>query len=156
MSFYDVFTGLENTPLGEAIKESTWLFPVIEAGHLLALAVLGGAVILLDLRLLGVGLKAYPVSTVEKGVRPWLIGAILALVATGVLIGFSETLKLWGKPAFWVKMAALAAAILFTFLVRNPYARKDPERGLAAAGIAILSLALWLTVGLAGRWIGFS
>ena len=98
MSFYDFFTGLENTPLGVAIKESTWMFPAIEAVHLLALALLGGAVLLLDLRLLGIGLKAYPASTVEKGVRPWLAIAIATLIGSGVLIGFSETLKLWGKP----------------------------------------------------------
>ena len=156
MSLYDVADALEKTPIGEAIRESTWLFPAVEAVHLLALALLGGAVILLDLRLLGVGLNGYPVSTVEKGARPFLVWSILALIVTGVVIGLSETVKLYGKPAFWVKMTALALAILFTFAVRGPFARKDPGRGLAASAVAAVSLALWFTVGLAGRWIGFS
>ena len=155
-SLYDLADALEKTPLGQSIRESTWLFPAIEATHLLALALLGGAVILLDLRLMGVGLTGQPVSTVERGVRPYLVWSVIALIATGVLIGLSETLKLYGKPAFWVKMTALAVAIVFTFGVRNPYARKDPDRGFAASAIALISLALWLTVALAGRWIGFS
>lgn len=155
MSFYDVFVGIEETPLGQTIKESNWMFPAIEAVHLLALATLGGAVLLLDLRLVGIGLTAYPPSTVEKGVRPWLTWAVVVLIASGLLIGASETLKLWGKPSFWIKMTALVAAILFTWLVRNPAARRDAT-GMGAVGVGLVSMALWLTVAVAGRWIGFS
>ncbi len=156
MTLYDAADALEKTPIGQAVRESTWLFPAIEATHLLALALLGGAVILLDLRLMGLGLTAQPVSAVERGARPYLVWSVIILIGTGVLIGLSETVKLYGKPAFWVKMTALAGAIVFTFLVRGPYARTDPSRGLIASAVAVTSLALWLTVALAGRWIGFS
>jgi hypothetical protein len=156
MSLYDVFAAVENSPLGAGIKQSTWLFPGIEAVHLLALAMLGGSVLLLDLRLMGVGLKAYPPSAIERGARPWMVAAIAVLIITGLLIGSSEALKLYGKPAYWVKMAALLAAILFTFTVRNPLARRDPPVGAATFAVATVSLLLWLTVALAGRWIGFS
>ena len=64
-------------------------------------------------------------------------------------------LKLYDKPAFWVKMAALLTVLVFTFVFQLPLARREVS-GLAAKALAIVSLALWLTVALAGRWIGFS
>ena len=154
MSLYHLFEALEATPIGEGIKNSVWLFPAIEAIHLLALAMLGGAIVLLDLRLLGLGLIGQSASTVERSARPWLIGAIVAMLVTGVLLGLSEALKLYDKPAFWVKMTALAAALVFTFGVRNPIARRDPVA--LGKAVAVVSLGLWLTVAIAGRWIGFS
>ena len=124
--------------------------------HLLALAILGGAVLMLDLRLLGGGLLAQSPAAMERQTRPWLIGAICGLVATGVPLALSEALKLYGKDAFWVKMAALAVALVFTFAVRNPLARRDPAIGALSRAVASASIALWLTVAIAGRWIGFS
>ena len=155
MDPYPIFSWLEATPLAGAIKDSAWLFPAIESVHLLALAMLGGAILMLDLRLLGAGLTGQRVSQVERGARPWLLSAIAVMVLTGTLIGVSEATKLLDRHAFWVKMAALAAALVFTFAVRNPQARRDVA-GLPAKAIAAVSLSLWLTVALAGRWIGFS
>lgn len=155
MDLYSLCQQLEATPIGVGIKNSTWLFPAIEAVHLLALALLGGALLMLDLRLIGVGLTGQATSAVERSTRPWLIGAILTMITTGGLIGFSEALKLLDRKAFTVKMIALAAALIFTFAIRNPQARRDVG-GLPARAIALVSLSLWLTVALAGRWIGFS
>ena len=154
MSLYPWFEALEATPLGDGIKSSVWLFPAIEAVHLLAFALLGGAILLLDLRLLGLGLTGQPVSAVERETRPGLVGAVATMIATGALLGVSEALKLYDKPAFWVKMVALAFALVFTFAVKIPLARRDP--GGVGRPLAAVSLALWLTVALAGRWIGFS
>jgi len=154
MSLYPWFEALEATPVGDGIKESVWLFPVIESVHLLALAMLGGAILMLDLRLLGVGLTSQKTSTVERAARPWLIGALLTMIVTGALLGTSEALKLYDKQAFWVKMAALAVAVVYTFAVQIPLASRDPR--LIAKPLAVISLALWLTVAIAGRWIGFS
>src|SRR5260221_14478978 len=76
---YAFFGGLERTAVGEAIRQSVWLFPAIEAAHLLALALLGGAVLMLDLRLLGAGLASLSPAALEKQTRPWLIGAICGM-----------------------------------------------------------------------------
>jgi hypothetical protein len=154
MSLYRQFEALEATPLGDGIKSSVWLFPAIEAVHLLALALLGGAVLMLDFRLLGLGMTGQPASSVERDTRPWLIGALAAMFVTGGLLGVSEAVKLYDKQAFWVKMITLAVALIFTFAIKAPIARRDP--GLLGRGAALVSLALWLTVAIAGRWIGFS
>ncbi|HEY2883961.1 MAG TPA: DUF6644 family protein [Rhizomicrobium sp.] len=155
LNLYAQFAAVEASDLGTAIKASSWLFPAIEAAHLLALALLGGSLLILDLRLLGAGLTLQPTSVVERESRPWLISALATMIVSGVLIGCSEALKLYDKPAFWVKMGALAAAALFTFAVKLPLARRDVS-GSRAKSLAVLSLGLWLAVALAGRWIGFS
>ena len=157
MTVLEVFDWLELAPLGAVVRDSVWLFPVIEAGHLLGLAVLGGSVLVLDLRLLGLGLKSRPAAYVLDQTRPWLVGAIAVMLATGVPLFLSEAVKCYWSYAFRVKMAALALALLFTFGVRNRWVRTRP--GLEpwqTRGIATCSLMLWLTVAAAGRWIGFS
>jgi hypothetical protein len=155
MDLYPIFDAIELSPVGAGIRDSVWLFPAIEAVHLLALATLGGAALIVDLRLMGLGLRGQPVSALERNARPWLVAALGVLIATGLLLAVSEAVKLYGKPAFWLKMAALAAALAFTFLVRNPFARRDPA-GVTAVAIGLISIGLWLTVAIAGRWIGFS
>jgi hypothetical protein len=146
------FTWCENTPLGEAIRGSLWLFPVIESFHLLALAVIGGAVLVVDLRLFGWVLKAQPVEQLWSDTRPWLVGSLAVLIVSGLLLFFSEAIKLYYSDAFWVKMTALVLAAVFTFRVQQP-------RVLAGRGnrtLALASLVLWSMVGASGRWIGFS
>ena len=70
------FQWCESLWLGQFVVGSNWLFPVIEAVHLLALSVLGGAVLVVDLRLLGFGLKGRSASELWRAARPWMIGAL--------------------------------------------------------------------------------
>ena len=156
MNIYRLFEQCEGLAIGQAIRTSVWLFPVIEATHLLALALLGGAVLILDLRLLGTGLTSQPASRIERQTRPWLVGALIGLIATGVPLFLSEALKLYDSQAFWLKMALLLAALLFTFAIRNPFARRDPGDARLSRAVALISMGLWFGVALAGRWIGFS
>lgn len=156
MSVFSTFEAIEATPLGQSIRESTWLFPVIEAGHLLALALLGGSLLMLDLNLLGVGLQPHSAALVERRSRPWLIGAATVMIITGLLLGISEAAKLYDRRAFWVKMIALAIGLVFTFGIRMPMAQRLSPGAVAGRLIAIFSIVVWLTVAIAGRWIGFS
>jgi hypothetical protein len=155
MDAYAIFEWFQRTAVGVGIRQSTWLFPVIEAIHLVAFALLAGALFMLDLRLLGLGLTAQAPSAVERQTRPWFIAGFGTMVVTGTLLFLSEAIKLHGKEAFWVKLTALAAALVFTFTLRNPAARRD-ICGAGAKAVALVSMALWLTVAAAGRWIGFS
>jgi len=156
VTLLELFERLEASALGTAIRDSLWLFPVIEAVHLLGLALLGGAVLLLDLRLLGFGLQQKPVSYVARQLEPWLVSAIAVMVATGVPLFLSEAVKCFHSEAFRLKMVALALALAFTFGVRNPLAKSQPLPARWNRAVAACSLALWLTVATAGRWIGFS
>lgn len=158
MSILSFFTWCENTLLGEAIRDSKWLFPAIESVHLLGLAVIGGAVLMVNLRLLGFGLRRQPVAQLWRDTRPWLLGSLAAMLVSGAMLFTSEATKLYYHGAFWVKMSSLLASILFTFTVVRKVALADPERVRPAwsKAVALISLLFWSGVGVGGRWIGFS
>ena len=142
--------------IGRAIAESLWLFPVIQVVHLFGLAVLGGSVIVMDLRLLGVGLKNAPVARVLANTRPWFFVGLIVMIVTGVPLFLSETTKCCFNHSFEVKIAALFLAIGYTLAVRNRVAVREGTPTCVTQGVAVLSLGLWFTVAAAGRWIGFS
>ena len=157
MDWLPVFEWLEATSVGAAIRESLWLFPVIECFHLLALALLGGAVLVVDLRLLGLGIRSQPVAALGRSAQPWLVGSLAAMAATGVPMLLSEAIKCYYSPPFWYKMSFLAAAMLFTFTVRRFVVSAGGGRiaPLWRRVTAIASLGLWFGVGFSGRWIAF-
>jgi len=154
MSVYQTAQAIEASPLGQAIRESTWLFPAIEATHLLALALLGGSVLIISLSVFGVGLKSTP-AALYKSARHTMNWAVIVLLITGLLLGVSEPVKLYGRQAFWVKMISLLIAAGLTYFAFNPLVRRGSS-GLGIRGITALTMAAWLMVAMAGRWIGFS
>lgn len=151
------FEWCESLWLGQFIVSSNWLFPVIEAVHLLALSALGGAVLILDFRLMGFGLKNRSTAELWRASRPWLIGALVMMIATGVPLFLSEPIKCYYNDSFWVKMTTLPIAIAFAFTIRAR-AAADSVRNTARRQMLVgaLSIALWVVVAAAGRWIGFS
>jgi hypothetical protein len=122
------------------------------------LAVLGGAVLLVNLRLMGFGLTRQPVRQVAADVQPWLIGSLIAMFITGGLQFSAEAVKCYYHVAFWVKMASLLLAILFTFTIQKRVISGDetPNVLLRNRLVALISMVLWSGVGISGRWIGFS
>ncbi len=155
------FRWCESSSIGRAVAESVWAFPILEAIHLIGLCLLGGAILVVDLRLLGVGLTGQPVAQLARQARPWLIGSLVAMVATGVPLFLSEAIKAYYNTSFWVKMSTLPVALTFTFTVRERVARREraaaDDPGKAADRVVgAVSLALWFVVAAAGRWIGFS
>ena len=158
MSVLHFFAWCEHSAVGGAIRSSNWLFPVIEAFHLLGLAVIGGAVLVVDLRLFGIGLRRQPVAQLARDAQPWLIASLMVMVATGSLMFMSEAIKCYYHPAFWVKMTSLFLAIVFTFTVHKKVVMEDEARmgPLWSKLVALVSVVLWSGVGIGGRWIGFS
>ena len=139
------------------MRQSLWLFPVIECIHLLALSLLFGTVLAVDLRMLGLGLRAQPSSELARKLQPWMVGALSTSIVTGIPMLLSEAVKCYYSPPFWYKMSLLALAIIFSFTVRRIVARSEPGR-IAPALVrltALVSLALWYGVGFSGRWIAF-
>ena len=118
---------------------------------------LGGSLLVVDLRMLGVGLRRQPIAELAQDVRPWLLGSIGVMVATGTALFLSEAVKCYYSQAFWVKITTIPLALLFTLTVRQRVARAGALETTARHRlVAMVSLALWFTVAAAGRWIGFS
>ena len=158
MSLLPFFQWCEASSVGTAIHNSTWAFAVIESCHLLGLAVIGGAVLVVDLRMLGLGLRRHAVADLARDAHPWLVASLLVMLSTGIPLFLSEPIKCYYSTPFWVKMTCLLLAIVFTFTVRRSVtmAAGTRVRPLWYKLVALVSLALWLGVGAGGRWIGFS
>lgn len=155
---FPLFQWLENSGIGNTIRGSLVLFPIIEAFHLLALGLFGSAVLLVDMRLAGLGLSNHPVAELERSARPWLLASLVVLIASGFLLFLSESVKCYYSVPFWVKMASLFSAIAFTFTVRRRVAEANETETAPLSGklTAMISLTLWAGVLWGGRWIGFS
>ncbi len=153
-----IFQWIEQSWLGTSVNNSLWAFAAFEAVHLLALAVIGGAILVVDLRTLGWVFPRQRVAEVATEARPWMIGSIVAMFLTGIPLMASLALsKYYFNEAFRLKMYFLAAALLFTFLVRQRIALGDDARANSrmAKAVAIVSVLLWSGVGIMGRGIGF-
>jgi len=157
MSLLDFCEWVQYSRLLSAMRSSVWLFPVIASIHLMGLALIGGAVLVVDLRLLGLGLRRQPVAQVARDAERWLLVSLLVLLPTGILqfMCFAAT-KYYYLTASWVKMAALSLALVFTFSVRRKVTMADETRmsPLSSKLVAVVSLSLWSSVAVAGRLIG--
>ena len=105
------FQWCEATFIARGISDSVWLFGVIEAIHLLGLCLLGGALLIVDLRLLGVSLAEQPIAEVARSARRWLITGLVMMAATGIPLFLSEATKCYYNPSFWVKIITLPVAL---------------------------------------------
>ena len=135
----DVFPGKQVKPY----------FAQWEVGHLLSLIVLGGSSILLNLRLMGVGLTDEPTSEVHRNLRGWIWIGVLGMLATGLMIGSANAERLYTSEAFTAKMIGLVAGITLTFGVTLPTAKADGvmnmgSRLASVAGLTVFGLALWV------------
>jgi hypothetical protein len=158
MSLLPYFQWCYQSAVGEGIRESIWLFPVIEAFHLVGLGFVVGAVLMVDLRLLGAGLIKQPVAQLSAAVEPWLLGSLAVMIVSGSLLFLSEATKAYYSFPFWVKMTSLVLALLFMFTVRRRVTQSGlgADRPLLSRAVALISLSLWFGVAWGGRWIGFS
>ena len=155
---FAVFQWLERTRLSVSINESLWAFAVIEAVHLLALAVIGGAVLAVDLRLLGFVFQRQKVAELAKLMHPWLVWSLVGMLVTGFALFISlAASKYYVHDYFWVKMYFLAAAIVFSFTIRQRVIMGDDARANSAMAklVALVSIILWSGVGFAGKAIGY-
>lgn len=137
---------LANTFPGKYVKPQ---FASWEVGHILSLITLGGTTILMNLRLLGVGLTQEPPSEIYRNLRLWQNIGVIGIVVTGILIGSANAERLYDSAAFIVKMLALIAGIILTYGVSRPVAAADGAVSIAskiwfALGSAIFLLGLWI------------
>jgi hypothetical protein len=151
---FDYFNGCW---LGNVIRNSIWLFPAIESVHLLALATLGGAVLTVDLRMMGILFKKTPIVDLARDVEPFFAMSLILMLASGILLMIDEPLRCYYSPAFWIKVSSLGLAIIWAYTIRFRVARREESRVAPALlrTVAIVSIVLWSGVGLGGRGIAF-
>jgi hypothetical protein len=162
MSPADLIAALENSGLAAAIRENDDLFPLIESVHVLAICLVIGSILAVDLRLLGLASTERAASKVANGILPLTWTAFACAVASGGLLFISHAAKYLANACFDAKLCLIALAginmLAFHFIGARDQARWDakvrpPLKARAAGG---LSIALWISIVACGRWIGFT
>ena len=151
--FFDWFQELA---FAIAFRASTWMFPVVDAVHLLALVVFAGAILLVDLRLLGV-MKDRPATQVSRDATPWLLGSIAVLFVSGTLMIMGNGDKYYYSDYFWQKIAVLAVGMVYTFTIRRKVIALSDDgrmRPFLRRASGMFSICLWSFVAVWGRLIG--
>jgi hypothetical protein len=156
--FYSFCTWSDHTALAESIRHSVWLFPAVEIFHLLGLGILGGIILLWNFRLLGVPiLQEESLPDLVRSLWPLMMGSLIVMLISGYALFSSEAMKDFFNWGFRLKMGALLLAMIFTFTIHRRIASSNEGvvSPLGRKSAAIMSLLLWLTVGLGGRSIGY-
>ena len=152
-AFYD---WSQTTFIGRWIQESTWVFAVTETVHIMALAVLLGSLLVIDLRLLGLGLRRQTTAQLVRELNPWTWGSMVFMAITGIMMFTSEAVRMGQSGPFKWKVCLLIAAVVLHFTIhRNVSNSPERDGGALAKVAAVLSLCCWLGVALAGRAIAF-
>ncbi len=162
MDIVGFLESLESSNLASGIRDSLYLFPVIECFHVLGLALVFGTIVIVDLRLLGVASTGRPFTRITSDVMKWTWGAFVFTAATGLLMFITNASVYYDNFFFRTKIALLALSginiLIFELTAGRAVKRWDKDAGAPAAGktAAVLSLVLWITIIFMGRWIGYT
>ena len=139
-----------------AMRDSPIFFPIIATIHLMGLALIGGAVLVVDLRLLGFGVQGQPIAVLAHDAERWLLRGLAVMVFTGTLLFYAAPLNRYENIFFRVKMGALALAVLNIWWFRRTAYRRvhewdldpvPPRRVRMVGALSLILLALIITAG---------
>jgi hypothetical protein len=151
---------LAGTPASQGIQREEWLIPLLQSVHIVAIAMVLSSVVMVDLRILGVGRSQTMVQTARRFV-PWLWTGLVILAATGAALIIGEPKRSLPNAAFQLKMVLLALAIAVTVafqlsLRRNIRFWEEKRAGRTFTAIlAVATFVLWCAIAIAGRWIAY-
>jgi hypothetical protein len=161
MSLLEFSQILYDSELGTALRESVYLFPLVEGLHLIGLAVSVGLLFFVDLRLLGWFLPRLPVAQVLHPLRPWLLSGFIITFATGILLFIAAASKIIVLPVFFYKLGFIALAGINALWFELKWGRdvaswgSQPQLPAKVRFAGLTSLTLWSLVIIAGRLIPY-
>ena len=160
-ALHDFCLWLEHTPMSHTIQTFSWIVPVVQTVHILAIAAVMGSVLMINLRLVGVLGRDQPLPHFSARFLPVIWWVLPVLLASGIIMIVGEPVRSLESPIFQLKMCLVVAAIAITlgfqiWLGKNP-SFWDVSAGRSGASliIAVPSLVLWVGIVFAGRWIAY-
>ena len=158
-TYPSIWQWLQDHPIAQHIG-FTWWFPLLESIHVIAVGLVVGSIMMVDLRLLGLAALRYPASQVTRRLVPWTWGAFVVAAVTGFGLFATRAPVYVENPAFQIKFLLLPLACLNmawfqvrTFRGIGAWDMASPPP-LSARLAGAISLLLWAGVVLAGRWTG--
>lgn len=152
---------LAYTPLGVAMRESLWMYPIVEVMHIVGIVTLVGAVFMFDLRVLGFS-QFLSVQTLGRHVLRWSASGLLLVVPAGLMMFAAHPQDFASNGVFLTKLVLIATAGLNAVLFHAGVYRTadDWDKGVAAPPLAkaqaLLSMALWIAVITCGRFLAYT
>jgi uncharacterized protein DUF6644 len=162
MDIEGLIASLEASGLATGIRNSLYLFPLIESAHVVGLTMVFGTILIIDLRLLGLASAQRTFTAIAADVFTWTWLAFLMTVMTGALMFITNASTYYSSGYFRAKMALLVLSglnmLAFELTSRRSVHLWDRQAAAPAAGraVAALSLAIWIGVIFLGRWVGFT
>jgi len=147
---------LQGTWLSGVISGAAWIIPVLQVIHILAISSVMSSVFLLNLRLLGVWGGDESPEAAARRLLPFIWWPLPVLLTTGALLITAEPARSLENPSFAIKMSLLAAAIGLTLLCQYRVGTRGRSGGTATRGLSVASMAVWVGIVLAGRWIAYT
>jgi hypothetical protein len=132
---------------------SPYIGPVVNLVHLLSMVLFMGAILIVDLRLLGLGVRTQSLAKLARDARPWLIAGLIGVTLTGIPQLMERATDQYETSTFWLKMYLLAFGVVWTFTVRQVAVRADQPRGAWPKVVAIVSIVVWASVASLARLI---
>ena len=142
-------------PATNPLNNNEWSFPLLEIIHIVGFAIAIGSIFMVDLRMIGIGMKRQLSSQLNKDLGPWTLAGLVAVLISGPLIFTSDPNLYLNNFSFQFKIVALLIAILYQYTLHRKVAMSDPSPVVGAL-VGIFSVALWISVVAGGLFIAFA
>ena len=145
---------IQYDPATNPLNNNEWSFPLLEIIHIVGFAIAMGTIFMVDLRLIGIGMRRRLSSQLSKDLAPWTLGGLAAVLISGPLIFSSDPNMYMNNTSFQLKMGVLLIALLYQYTIHRKVAFSDPSPVVGAL-TGIVSVALWVFVVAGGIFIAF-
>ena len=144
-----------------ALRESLNAYPIMLTSHVIGMGMFAGLIMMMDLRLVGVGNLNSSITQVQQRLFPWQMVGFAISIVTGLLLLFSDPMRFYSNFYFWTKNLLLVAAGLnmwifhaTTYQTVNQW-DDDPSPPFPAKVAGVLSIACWAAIIIVGRMIAY-
>jgi len=162
MSLFEICQWIQDTQLGTALRESQYMFPLVETAHVLGLGASVGLIVWTDLRLIGAVLRGEPAIEVHSQLKPYMISGFAIMFISGIFLFWSEAAKLYNSGTFRIKLLFLLAAGINMIIFEERELRlgtvgkiRVGDLPMAAKLAGWISLICWIGVIVFGRWTAY-
>lgn len=159
-AYNSLLQSFEHSNMATLIRQSAWLYPILEIIHIVGIVLLAGGAIMFDLRLIGYSRKL-PAGSLALHLLPWSRLGLLMVVPSGILLFITNAETLGYDITFWIKIilicvAGVNAGTFHLVVAKNIKFHEENNRlPSAAKAIALLSISLWLAIIACGRLLAY-
>jgi len=142
-------------PATNPLNTTEWAFPLVECIHIASFAMSVGTIALVDLRLLGLGMRHQTAAQLVKDTMLWTLAGLIIVITSGLVIFTSDPLRYYYNPSFRLKIICLLIAVIYNYTIHRKVAMsKSPP--FVTMLVGALSLLLWVTIVFAGLFYAFT